>query len=398
MNIESPGDTCRLRNGTTLVDVEAAELALGPLADNGGRTRTHAPLPVSVALDAVRPIACNARSDQRGVGRPVGRACDVGAVEWQPPGTRILAVPSEYPEIQSAIDAAISVGDTILVSPGVYTGPLDFQSKDVTLVGTEGPESTIIDGSGKAAVTMGPLGALIGFTITNAEAANGAGVTVQGTGSLIEGNVFEGNRATGFGVAIAGNVASPTIDANVFRANACDGGFLDGVVTFINESSPMISNNIFESNDCTAINFVVPSSAAPRIIHNLVVANPLGIFIGTQVDTSAQIWRNNIVIDNAVGLEVTTDRSPTWEHNLVFANGTNFVGMGDPTGFSGNLSVEPLFVDQDGGDYHPLGASPVVEAGQTEPLVRFDFDGKPRAYDLYLQTPPATDIGPYEFQ
>ncbi len=53
---------------------------LGPLADNGGPTQTHALLAGSRAIDtAVTP--CPA-IDQRGTGRPVGGGCDVGAYEY----------------------------------------------------------------------------------------------------------------------------------------------------------------------------------------------------------------------------------------------------------------------------------------------------------------------------
>ncbi len=48
---------------------------LGPLADNGGPTATHALLPGSVAIDAVP--GCGLATDQRGVPRPA--ACDAGA-------------------------------------------------------------------------------------------------------------------------------------------------------------------------------------------------------------------------------------------------------------------------------------------------------------------------------
>jgi len=59
---------------------------LGPLADNGGGTRTHLPLPVSPAIDTGTPLNC-AATDQRGFGRPTDgngdgvAACDKGAVE-----------------------------------------------------------------------------------------------------------------------------------------------------------------------------------------------------------------------------------------------------------------------------------------------------------------------------
>jgi CSLREA domain-containing protein len=55
---------------------------LGPLADNGGPTRTHALLPGSPAIDAASAQDCPP-TDQRGVSRPQGAACDIGSYERQ---------------------------------------------------------------------------------------------------------------------------------------------------------------------------------------------------------------------------------------------------------------------------------------------------------------------------
>ncbi len=56
---------------------------LGPLANNGGTTFTHALLSGSPAID--RGVATCAPTDQRGVARPQGPACDSGAFERVPP-------------------------------------------------------------------------------------------------------------------------------------------------------------------------------------------------------------------------------------------------------------------------------------------------------------------------
>ena len=55
---------------------------LGPLAANGGATLTHALLAGSPAIDG-GSAACPA-TDQRGISRPQGVACDIGAFERQP--------------------------------------------------------------------------------------------------------------------------------------------------------------------------------------------------------------------------------------------------------------------------------------------------------------------------
>ncbi|MCP4547065.1 MAG: hypothetical protein GY835_11420, partial [bacterium] len=61
-------------------DIAVDNLGLGPLADNGGPTMTHALLRGSPATNAADPASCEA-TDQRGVPRPVGTGCDIGAYE-----------------------------------------------------------------------------------------------------------------------------------------------------------------------------------------------------------------------------------------------------------------------------------------------------------------------------
>ncbi|MFT3894170.1 MAG: M4 family metallopeptidase [Anaerolineales bacterium] len=53
---------------------------MGNLLGNGGATLTHALLTGSPAIDAGDPATC-ATTDQRGVARPQGAACDIGAFE-----------------------------------------------------------------------------------------------------------------------------------------------------------------------------------------------------------------------------------------------------------------------------------------------------------------------------
>jgi len=53
---------------------------LGPLANNGGPTNTHALLRNSPAIHTGNDLSCES-TDQRGVSRPQGPHCDMGAVE-----------------------------------------------------------------------------------------------------------------------------------------------------------------------------------------------------------------------------------------------------------------------------------------------------------------------------
>jgi hypothetical protein len=67
----------------------AGDPNLGPLANNGGNTETRLPQPGSPLIDAIPTASCQAdgaagiTTDQRGVTRPQGPGCDIGAVEVQ---------------------------------------------------------------------------------------------------------------------------------------------------------------------------------------------------------------------------------------------------------------------------------------------------------------------------
>jgi hypothetical protein len=63
---------------------------LGPLQNNGGQTDTEALLDGSPAINAGDNSGCPA-TDQRGVTRPQGPACDIGAYEATPPFVQTLA-------------------------------------------------------------------------------------------------------------------------------------------------------------------------------------------------------------------------------------------------------------------------------------------------------------------
>lgn len=119
---------------------------LGPLADNGGPTQTHALLPGSPAIDQVHFVAgqgcgtTDVNLDQRGVSRPfpTDGQCDLGAVEYSPFASfedfdvKILAVHRR--SAASALLATFSLGQE---SSGI--DPLDEQ---VTL--TIGSQTLII--------------------------------------------------------------------------------------------------------------------------------------------------------------------------------------------------------------------------------------------------------------
>lgn len=76
----SSDNSCGL---TQTGDQQSVDPLLGPLANNGGVTQTHIPLPESTAINGGQCVT-GVTTDQRGVSRPQGPACDIGAVERQP--------------------------------------------------------------------------------------------------------------------------------------------------------------------------------------------------------------------------------------------------------------------------------------------------------------------------
>jgi hypothetical protein len=87
-NIDGDG-TCGLDHPSDLPDTDPT---LGALTGNGGTTETQALLAGSPAIDQIPVDQCTQGegfpldTDQRGVTRPQGAACDIGAFELVPPG------------------------------------------------------------------------------------------------------------------------------------------------------------------------------------------------------------------------------------------------------------------------------------------------------------------------
>ena len=106
-----------LAEGTDQTGVSVDELRLGPLADNGGSTWTHALLNGSLARDA-GPASDFPPADQRGVLRPAGARADVGAFESDALEPVIVSCP-----VPLTLDAASPAGTSTTLTAFVATAP-----------------------------------------------------------------------------------------------------------------------------------------------------------------------------------------------------------------------------------------------------------------------------------
>ncbi|MEA2443545.1 MAG: hypothetical protein QOJ12_837 [Thermoleophilales bacterium] len=141
-------DTCGPPQPTDQINTDPQ---IGPLADNGGPTDTHAPSATSPAIDTAA-APCPA-TDQRSLGRPIGAGCDVGAVELQPAPPPLI--PSTLVLDPTAIERR--PGDANTVTATVRNGDASPAANAVVRYEIAGPNegfgTATTDASGHAAIS-----------------------------------------------------------------------------------------------------------------------------------------------------------------------------------------------------------------------------------------------------
>lgn len=135
------------------------------LFDNGGPTKTHALASGSPAIDASPPDADCQPADQRGVSRPQGPACDIGAFEMALEGLDLSVAKTDSPD---PVTETEELTYTVTVN---NSGPSD--ATDVTLTDTL-PSGVTFE---SATPPCGEAGGIV--TCNLGALANGANATVE---------------------------------------------------------------------------------------------------------------------------------------------------------------------------------------------------------------------------
>jgi len=136
-------------------------------------------------------------------------------------------VPGQFATIQEAITASV-VGDTVLVSPGIFLERLDFLGKNIAVRSAGGALLTTIDGGG--------LGTVLSFT-------GGEGLNAILSGFTITGGIGLGGNP-GAMLCVG---SSPTVRNCRFINNEGRGGGA-GAIDCLSSASPSLFNCSFESN------------------------------------------------------------------------------------------------------------------------------------------------------
>lgn len=200
--------------------------------------------------------------------------------------------------------------------------------------------------------------------------------------------------------------SSPTIADNTISGNSAnDGG---GLCLFL-DSSPTIANNTITGNSALYVGaeLCLRVNASPTIANNRITGNSAGYGVGLYLDSSSPTIANNRITGNLAGDGgglYLFESSPTiantivafnsfgvyresgtsaLRHNCVYGNTVyDYSGLPNLTGTDGNISADPLFVqdpdpgpdglwgtgDDDLGDVHLLSDSPCVDAGDNDSI------------------------------
>jgi hypothetical protein len=333
-------------------------------------------------------------------------------------------VPAGYPTIQSAINAAEN-GDVIIVSSGTYYENINFKGKKIVLRGTDLNDlaivaATVIDANGSGSVVTFANGEssqakITGFTITGGYGTFndslgedlywGGGIYCSGASPTIEGNVITGNNGpadmvdgelvnAGYGGAIGCIQASPTITRNIIRGNsalACG-----GIITVFEE--PKITNNLIYDNSALTVGGVAMLYGG-ELINNTIAANSAltagNLYIASDIQVGQSFISNNIICNAKDGGGIYSEGTGIIQYNNVWNNtGGNYIGSGDLTGYKGNISADPLFVEPNSNEYHLKPYSPCINAGDPDFVPepgQTDIDNEPRVFSTHV------DIGADEY-
>jgi hypothetical protein len=352
------------------------------------------------------------------------------------PAVADLSVPGDYDTIQAAIDAA-GEDETILVGPGTYLERIDLMGKAITLRSTDGPESTILDGTSDSdcCAVHGAGGCQDGgcqasvcvarptccsvtwdlacavWAIYLCDECDGIGsviscVTDEGPDTVIDGFTITGGTGTfveGVGFEGGGLLAvdsSPTVVNCIFADNNADYG---GAVFNLLADSTLI-NCAFTGN--LAFTFgggMYNGSSNPALINctfstNAALSLGGGMYNGSSNPTvdNCIFWSNSDSggTDESAQIHVQSD-SATVNYSCI-------QGGWSGAGGTGNIDEDPQFANELGPDgtagtgdedLRLDDGSPCIDAGDNTAVpvdVTTDLDGNARIRGV------AVDMGPYE--
>ncbi len=279
-----------------------------------------------------------------------------------------INVPADEPTIQAGVNVA-NTDDTVLVAPGTYNENVEIMDWRIAVIGSEGPDSTIIQASDISFATVKIEGAstrgtlISGFTISGSSMT---GIYCNITSPIIKNNIITDNYNSGadqIGSAIDMNSTSGSlITENIICGNTS--GHNDETVLFQNAVSDTFSYNIVHSNSCAGD--VTGSASEVTLVNNTIsISGTYGIV----VDLASTFDLKNNIIFNAPNWSIFVDSndgsSAIADYNCFYNNGNNYSGGVVCTN---SINQDPCFSDTSGNNYSLENYSPCIDAGNPAPI------------------------------
>jgi parallel beta-helix repeat protein len=309
-----------------------------------------------------------------------------------------LLVPSDYPSIQSAIDAAVN-GDTILVAPGTYTGDgnydIDFKGKAITVRSQSGPDNCIIDCNRHGGFNFhggeDVNSILKGFIITDGYGRSGGAIYCDNSSPKIIECIITGNYNTSRGIIYCQSSHPEIIDCNI-TANSGSGIYCSGSNALITGckisgnstgrygggiyceglSNPAVTNCIISGN--TASNYgggiFCDYQCNLTVTNCTITGNSASSYYGGGIYCGSY---GSSKINQCIFWNNSAPTSPEIYGN---ATVTYSVIQGGCWG-QGNINADPLLTP----DGRLQASSPCIDAGDPDFLPepgQVDIDGQPR--------------------
>jgi len=309
----------------------------------------------------------------------------------------VIDVPNDFDHIQDAIDATQSEEDSIKVAAGVYTENINFNGKNITLLGNpDYPDSVVIDGNGAGTVVKfvnGEMAAanLNGFTLRHGigeyyvlpfsddSVIAGGGIRIEGASPVLQNLIVtEDSAAIAGGVFCSGDCSPVFENVRIKQNYATDGG---GLCVF-EEANATFRNCSFTENSANAHGgaIVLASSSRTSIYGS--------IFIANHSATAGVIWNSDeagraaLYVDHCTfygnrdtsGMGVLGGNGFSQIINtIVWGNsGTALSGEDLSVRYSdvqenhdgeGNINSDPAFVDAENGNFNLTENSPCINTG-----------------------------------
>ncbi|MBW8041858.1 MAG: hypothetical protein FVQ85_17920 [Planctomycetes bacterium] len=333
----------------------------------------------------------------------------------------VWKVPLEFPTIQEAIDWA-QPGDTVILSKGTYTGAgnkdLDFGGKAITVQSLD-PEdpcvvaATVIDcennGRGFNFYSGETYSSVVsGLTIKNGNAGIGGAIRCYQADPTISRCKMSSNSVSDWGGGIYCFESGALIDRCIINSNYS--GYKGGGISCGLRGHPTISNCLIFGNVSGSYGGGIECNVDNPTIINCTISGNHSIRRGGGIhsySSSPPIITNSIIWGNTA-----TEAYP----NIWVEEGRDerylVVSYSDVEGGyagTGNINLDPCFVDSDGGDYHISLESPCVNTGEPGYSLlpeETDIDGEPRVMgirvdmggDEFFINRPIFEILPSEFE